>query len=112
MKITPEFLQDLQSKARNATQGKWKVQTNAPLVVANDEQTFRVEVAHKWGKINQAVSDMEYIAAANPETVLDLIQGIYRLEGALKELAGKWKELDPDFETDKWREWWEEWRNV
>lgn len=112
MKITPEFLLDLQEKARNATQGKWKVQTNAPLVVANNEQNFRVECEHKWGKINQAVNDMEYIAAVNPETVLALIQGIYRLEGAIKELADKCQQLDPDFEVDKWRQWWDEWRNV
>lgn len=112
MKITNEFLLDLQSKAGNATQGKWKVQVNAPLVVADDEQTFRVEVAHKWGKVDQAVNDMKFIAAANPKTVLALIQDIYRLEGAIKELADKCQKLDPEFEIDKWRQWWEGWRNV
>ncbi len=80
MKITQEFLLDLQDKARNATQGKWKVQTNAPLVVANDEQTFIVKVAHKWGNLDQEIKDAEYIAAANPQTVLELIARIERLE--------------------------------
>lgn len=112
MKITPEFLLDLQSKARSATKGKWKVQANAPFVVANDGQEFRVEVAHRWGKINQAAKDMEYIAAANPKTILSLIQEIYRLESAIKDLIDKCQQLDPDFEVDKWRQWWEEWRNV
>ncbi len=105
MKITPEFLLDLQEKARNATPGKWKVQTNAPLVLANNEQTFRVECAHGWGKLNQAVIDMEYIAAANPETALALIQCIYRLKSSLKELTEKCQKLDPHFEIEKWREW-------
>lgn len=51
-------------------------------------------------------------AHVSSETVLALIQGICRLEGALKKLAGKCQDLDPEFEIDKWREWWERWRNV
>lgn len=81
MKLTQKLLDELRAKALEATPGKWKVQTCEPLVVANEQQTFRVQCCHRWGKINQAEKDMAFIAAANPETVIALVDEICRLRG-------------------------------
>lgn len=81
--MTDTHITELRKLAEKATPGAWELSksNNGTGVVSNDGRLF---VEAYLGYSGEPVSDLEYIAAVNPKTVLELLD---RLERAEAELA-------------------------
>lgn len=81
-------LKKLRELAENATPGPWEdyYETGIrPCVMAYDENDKGLRSVRAYVADTQFSPDRAYIAAANPETVLALIDRIEKLEAQLKE---------------------------
>ena len=81
-------LDKLREKAQAATPGPWRVRLDAH---SQDElSTVAIELAPlRWFTVGYAPdADADYIAAADPTTVLALIDRCQRAETALRERSG------------------------
>ena len=86
-------LDKLREKAQAATPGPWRVRLDAH---SQDElSTVAIELAPlRWFTVGYAPdADADYIAAADPTTVLALIDRLQRVETALREVAF-WMEVE------------------
>jgi hypothetical protein len=79
--ITNEQLDELESLAKRASGGDW-------VLVTEDEYTHiecengddnLVSCVSAWWDCQQEIRDIEFIAAANPKTILGMIEEIRRL---------------------------------
>lgn len=117
MKLTNELLAELREKADGATPGPWRVTTDLPsFAICNDptptrEVPYRIvqtENQFNWkhsawrgGIDNQHNAD--FIAAANPTTVVALLDAVETMREALESIASKHLgpgATDPEF----WRQ--------
>lgn len=79
--IKDDQLAWIEALAREATPGPWGRDGTDVAPTRNDQGTIYVEL---WKRVAEALSpaDAEFIAAANPATILDMIARIRELERA------------------------------
>ena len=82
--IDNEKLNELESLAKRASEGDWTLVTEdeyAHITCQNDDDTL-VGCVSAWWDCQQETRDIEFIAAANPKTILGMIEEIRRLREA------------------------------
>ncbi len=82
--ITNEQLDELESLAKRASGGDWALVTEdeyAYITCENDDDNL-VSCVSAWWDCQQEMRDIEFIAAANPKTILGMIEEIRRLREA------------------------------
>jgi hypothetical protein len=87
--MTPSLLKSIREKAMAATLGEWK--SRGRYVGTPYHMSFICETRSEngtWSDTEKSVADAAYIAAANPETVLQLLDYITQLEGEAEALRG------------------------
>lgn len=98
MKITPEFLSDIKSKAQAATSGPWMNPARSLVVsVDRDEEPVVCDVIGDNSK-----NDISYIIAVSPNKILALVEYIDKLETGAIQLASKLGGYDCDTNADYW----------
>jgi|GEM_PF-3564903 len=105
-----ENLNELVELAKNATQGEWTTDIRGSVIAADDQANngFVICAASGCDKSN----NVEFIAAANPKTILAIAKAYraleQRAEAAEAKLAGLAKQRNPDYflnrieSSDKW----------
>ncbi len=79
--ITNEQLNKLESLAKQASEGDWALVTEdeyAYITCQNGDDDV-VGCVSAWWDCQQEMRDIEFIAAANPKTILGMIEEIRRL---------------------------------
>lgn len=82
--ITNEQLNKLESLAKQASDGDWTLVTEdeyAHITCQNGDDDL-VGCVSAWWDCPQEMRDIEFIAAANPKTILGMIEEIRRLHEA------------------------------
>lgn len=82
--ITNEQLDELESLAKRASGGDWTLVTEdeyAHITCQNGNDDL-VGCVAAWWDCPQEMRDIEFIAAANPKTILSMIEEIRRLREA------------------------------
>ena len=82
--ITNEQLNKLESLAKQASEGDWTLVTEdeyAHITCQNGDDDL-VWCVSAWWDCPQEMCDIEFIAAANPKTILGMIEEIRRLREA------------------------------
>lgn len=103
-------LDELRKLAEAATPGPWSADHNgnprnyedwygATLLSAPYSQG-QANLARNLGSIDESAADAEFIAAANPATVLALIERVRETEGALVELDDEFAQYQEEFGRD------------
>ena len=97
--ITPEAIQHLRDAAQKATQGKWEA------VDDTSGGHFHVRCRYGDGPTNYLYNiwitpdsrnrqaDLDYVAAANPQTILELLADYERLQKENEELKSRCDKL-------------------
>jgi hypothetical protein len=91
--MTDAELDDLERKAKAATQGEWKTPSQPEgMVDVWVEQSIDDDVARQWGHLRAITPeirgrDAEHIAAANPQAVLALVAEVREARGHAGELT-------------------------
>lgn len=106
--LTPEQLTDLREKIRSATPGPWEVHSDFRLRCLEIEALFGArKVVESDTNIRSGVirkEDATYIAAANPATILQLLDMIERLEKEADWLSSQLSDNIDHAGVQAWRE--------
>lgn len=81
VEITPELLADLKTKAERVTNTQWSL-VGGKAIGVEDTFGFAGGIPAPVA-LTEDARDAEYIAAANPQTMLALIEYIQKLEAAV-----------------------------